>query len=777
MKNETSQALSGEAGLGIIPILRRRLGGLLASAALAAVAAAGYFFLVAPKYESRAEVLLMQNDSGALASGVDGTGSVRLSEELLATHMKIIQSRRLISDALSQNGLDALPSIVERIGEDKSVSEYVRSNLFVTTGGQGAARDAHVINIAFRHTDAEDCKLVASAVLNQYQAFVKTKFQNVNEKAIGLIDDARKELEEEIKELDQEYASFRVDAPLLLGTDGGTDLHTQRYEELAVEASALTLQIEESSGRLSLVRESLAGFEGRSEASGLEKLSLIDEKNASRLGILVSVERGEATTAAFQANQPERVAGANAEYSSLLEMKTRLKQVMSEVGAQHPEVLKLQDQISEVETFIRQRSELLGVNEENIELTPDDIMGAYVSMLENDLNALLRRRDDIEKQMQVAEVEAKKLIELSIEQEDIIRDRDRRENLYSSVVDRLRSLNMQQDSTAIIHEIIGDPDVGVKVQPSLPIALAVFLLTGLVLGGGSTLLAEFRDRSVHTPEELESIFNAKVINHLPSFEKETCVREAAKALRKQKSKIDPMLIAMHSRTSPLSEVFRAMRTQVMFLLGGKNKIVTMTSATEGAGKSTTISNLAVSMALAGQRVLLVDCDLRRPRIREIFALEGKAGLAEVLLGQVEIEDAIDSQSTGLFVLSSGAKVDDPAELLSGEAFGNFLESVREKFDYVLLDSPPLLPVADPSIIAPLTDGVVIVSTIGHESKPESQRASRILTGVGAKSIGIVVNRADEASARYGYSSYGYESNSSKQTSYYTAKPPKSSPLV
>jgi polysaccharide biosynthesis transport protein len=757
MAKKKKTPLSKDANLQLVPIIRRRLSLLFLGGLLGAVAGAGYFLLSIPKYESKAEIIVMQNDSNTKASLDHSATQTNVSEELLATHLKIVQSKKVINDALEKHGLMELPSLLAELGETEGVSDYVRENLYVTTGGKGSARDAHVLNIAFRHTSQEDAQTVTIALIDEYQNYVKSKFQDINSKAVDLINKARIELEEEINELDEEYAEFRMNSPLLSGKNAGGDIYTVRYEELANQASSITMQIDEAKGRLDLVKSTLEQSKQSGTSHGLEKLALIDDRNASRLGILVTVERGKAESVAFQASQPERMAGAQAEYSSLLEKRAKLKRLSSEVGSRHPERRNLEEQIREMEEFLKTRSDLLVVDDD-IQLNPDDIMDAYLKMLDNDLTALRNQLADVEKQMAIAEEEAKKLIALEIENEDLSRTRLRKEDLYSAAVDRLRSLNMQSDSSALILDVLEQPDLGKMVQPNLPVAAAICLLTALVFGGGSAAFAEYRDRSIHSPEELERIYSSSIIGHVPNFDKDSHAKKSILKAKQENAVFDPYLLAHHAPGSRASEGFRAMRTQAVFALGGTHKILCVTSGIEGAGKSTMASNLAVSLASSGHKVLLVDCDMRRPRIAKIFGLDNSRGLTTVLGGELDpTEAAIGGLVPNLWVMPSGKLPQNPAELLASDEFKNLIESLREKFDYIMLDCPPVLPVADPSIVAPLTDGVLVVSTIGHESKPQSERTSRILASVGSRVVGLIVNRVDEASSRYGYNAYGYES--------------------
>lgn len=764
MKKKNVEPLTSEAGFSLMPIIKRRLPLLMLGGLLGVAGATAYYLLMPPKYESRTEIMVMQSDAASMASLDKSASQTDVSEELLATHMKIVQSKKVINDALANHGLLELPSLLDQLGETGGVVDYVRDNLYVTSGGSGAAKEAHVLNISFVHTSPEDAQTVSAALIEEYEKYVKAKFQDINSKAVELIDKARIELEEEIAELDQEYSEFRMNTPLLTGSTAGGDIHTLRYEELANQASMLTSEIDESEGRLSLVKESLALIsKSDNNFHGLDKLALIDERNATRLGILVSVERGQAESAAFQALQPERAAGAQTEYNSLLEKKSKLNQLRKDLGAQHPDVRMLQNQVSEMEDFLRNRADQLSVTEE-AQLTPDDIMDAYVHMLENDLAALRKRLEYTNDQMKIAEEEAKKLIDLQIENEDLARSRLRKEDLYGATVERIRTLNMQNDSSSLVLEKLEEPGLGEKVQPNIPVALAIFVLTSLVVGGGSTLLAEYRDRSVHEPEELEKIFNAAIIGHVPNFDRDQHASKAIRQAKRKKDLIDPYLLAHHAPGSRASEGFRAMRTQTVFALGGNHKVLCVTSGTEGAGKSTMVSNLAVSLGSSGKSVLLIDCDLRRPRQAKIFGIENDKGLVDVVSGDLAPSDVVQEVTSGLSLMPSGRLPDNPAEILASVGFKNLIEGLREKYDYIMLDCPPVLPVADPTILAPMADGVLVVATIGHESKPQSERTSRVLASVGAKVIGVIVNRVDEASTRYGYNAYGYEST--KQNPYY-----------
>ncbi len=670
----------------------------------------------------------------------------------------------------SDTPLSQLVSILEHLNEDTNATDYIIENLYVTSGGSGRARNARVLNIAFRHTSKEDSEIITRALVHNYRDFVRTKFKDINSEAAELITKAKKEIEADIKKLEADYKEFRSTAPMLTRGASGTDIYTARYEELAAELSQLAIQRDDSAARLELVRKSLAEFE-KSGAHNLQKLSLIDERNAERLGVLVTVERGKAETAAFQSTQPERMAGATAEYSQLLTLKAQLSQLTADFGPEYPQAKSLKQQIGEIEGFLAKKSKGLTVEAE-VQLTPDDVMKAYVSMLDHDLKALDQRGKDIERQMEVAASEAKKLIDVQLEDESKIRARERQEQLYDAVIERLRDINLREKQSPLVLEVIKEPTVGEKVEPRGIIAAAISMLCALLVGGCGVLVSELRDRSVHTPREFEEILDSRVLAHLPNFQNDPEIRKVSRQARKMKSPLSPSILTYFAPDSRASESFRALRTQVMFSAGGDHRILMTTSSSQGAGKSMLSSNMAVSMASLGSEVLLVDCDMRLPQVHRLFGIPNEKGLADAIENPSKVDDyLIPSTVAGLTLLTSGQSRQNPAELLSRPELKEVLESLRHRFSYIILDCPPVLAVSDPSILAPLADGALFVTVVDGESRPKTIRSKKILDGVGAKILGIVVNRSDETGQRYGYQAYGYES-CEMQDAYYTARAPR-----
>lgn len=192
-----------------------------------------------------------------------------------------------------------------------------------------------------------------------------------------------------------------------------------------------------------------------------------------------------------------------------------------------------------------------------------------------------------------------------------------------------------------------------------------------------------------------------------------------------------------------AEAYRTLRTNLLYAFGSNNpRVVVMSSPGAGEGKSTTCANLAVSLAQADKKVLIVDGDLRTPVLHRFFALKNVHGLVSVLTGQCDLEEALHEPITGLKVLTAGPVPHNPTELLSSQRFADFARRVREDFDYVLIDTPPVDLVSDAAIIATRGDGMLLVIDTRRTRKGSVRRSMRSLEAVGVRVLGTVMNNVE-----------------------------------
>ncbi len=292
---------------------------------------------------------------------------------------------------------------------------------------------------------------------------------------------------------------------------------------------------------------------------------------------------------------------------------------------------------------------------------------------------------------------------------------------------------------------------GAPVSPNLKRNLALGLVLGLLLGAGIAVLRETLDTSVKTDQQIQDIVDAPVLGGVPFA----------------KSALDHPLITELGSYDPRVEAFRVLRTNLQFIdPGSTSKVFVISSSLPEEGKTTSTINLAVALAQDGATVALVEGDLRRPKVSEYLNVINAVGVTTVMLNTVDLGEAMQAtKQSGLHVLTSGRVPPNPAELLRTEGMKVIVEALRESFDIVLIDAPPLLPVTDAALLADLADGVVLVVRHGKTTEDELRGSVERIASVGARIVGVILNMTPGTGGRYGYGygyGYGYAPDEARQ---------------
>lgn len=298
---------------------------------------------------------------------------------------------------------------------------------------------------------------------------------------------------------------------------------------------------------------------------------------------------------------------------------------------------------------------------------------------------------------------------------------------------------------------------GAPTSPNVLRNLAIGFVLAVLAGVGLAILRDLLDNRVRRPEDIEKIFEKPVIGAIPAS-------RDAKHL--------PLISAQHPQ-SVQAEAYRSLRTNLQFMgLTDENRSVLVTSSLPGEGKSSSAINLAHVIAQAGNRVLLIDADLRRPSIAEYLGLEGSAGLTTVLIGEADLEDVAQPLETeGLEALAAGPIPPNPSELLGSKNMQEFLADALTKYDFVVVDTAPLLAVTDAVVLSHYVGGTVVVAQSERVRKPQLGQALEKLEAVKTRMLGVVLNRVSNgASGSYTYN-YSYSSNASPSGPDSVAKAP------
>jgi capsular exopolysaccharide synthesis family protein len=392
---------------------------------------------------------------------------------------------------------------------------------------------------------------------------------------------------------------------------------------------------------------------------------------------------------------------------------------------------------------------------ENIQKQLEAIQRDYGKELDNVLKAFDKRYQAIvdtemslAKWMQQEKQQALDLSKLETQYRPLARDAENNAKVYGLVSQRHKEIDLtgvlRANNVRILDRAIPPT---VPVSPRLSFNLTVGFVLGLLLGLLAAFVVEALDNTVKTAEAAEALVGAPVLGHLPMLSQ-------VKG-RTMEDAPERDLTVFKEPTSMAAEACRSIRTNLMFLSAQKEvAVLVVTSPGPRDGKTTAAISMAITMAQAGARVLLIDTDMRKPRIHRSFGIKPERGISTVIMGDASLKDAIcHSEVPNLDVLPCGPTPPNPAELLHTERFREILAQCRKDYDRVVLDSPPTAPVTDPAILGNMTDGVVLVLRAGHTSREAVSYARRQLTDARARILGLVINQTDRKGSGYGYSYY------------------------
>jgi capsular exopolysaccharide synthesis family protein len=386
-------------------------------------------------------------------------------------------------------------------------------------------------------------------------------------------------------------------------------------------------------------------------------------------------------------------------------------------------------------------------------------------LIETDITmqGLRYRKAAVDKSLERYEQLFNRLPQVSMEYARLQRARTSSEQLYLMLEQRYNEVVITEQSEFGRVEIVDRAQV-----PSRPVSknLLMTLIMGMFLGSGlGFVLVIGRERffgPIRVPEELQKN-GFMTLSTVSSMKIKTSTKNGV--FIKNGKELDPMLIMLNHPLSPAAESFRLMRTLIKRAQDENHlRTIAITSANPAEGKTTVAVNTAISSALSGDKVLLIDCDLRKPTLAGMLAQSRKPGLVEVLAGEMSFHDAVQPTVVdNLDFLAGGTMPANPAELLGSENMNSLLTMLADRYHIILLDSPPVLAASDPLVLATITDGLILVAKAGSTKMKELELTRESVVSVGATVLGVVLNFFDYrhaygskyASKYYRYGNYGY----------------------
>jgi capsular exopolysaccharide synthesis family protein len=635
----------------------------------------------------------------------------------LDTEVRILHSDSLAWQVIKQLGLDktpgAAPASSSSLGlttdnqfDSDKASQMIasfKSNLSVIL-----EPNTRVIDIHYRSPDKYLAARAVNALASAYvEQNFKTRFEST-EQTSDWLSKQLIDLQMKVETSQEKLVKYQKDHEIL-GIDEKQNITTSKLDELNRELTG-------------------------AESARMEKESLY------RL-----IQAGDSDSIAAAANIATTTTSGSA--SSLLQklqeehadLKIQIAKLGAQFGPSYPKIAELTDQLKEVDAQTEvERKKVV-----------ERLRGDYLAALARE--NLLRTALDQQKQ------DENQLNESAIEYNFLKRDAETNRTLYENLLEKLkeagvtaglRSNNIRPVDLARVPSSPAEPNL----FRNLSFASVLGLTTGILLA----FVLEGLDNTVRTLEQAQAISMLPSLGIIPLGSGGASYTSTGRRLTFAGSKESMELITKSRPQSQMAEAYRALRTSLLLTsVGAPPKVILVTSALPEEGKTTTCINCAIVLAQKGGRVLLIDSDLRRPGIHRTLGIVPKTGLTNVLTGSATLQQAIVRSPLvpSLSVLPAGTPPPNPAELLASGKMGEVLETLREQYDHIVIDTPPTLPVTDAVIMATRADAVILVIRAGSTTKHALRQARDILLQVNARISGVLLNAVNLGSPDY-YSYYG-----------------------
>jgi exopolysaccharide transport family protein len=514
----------------------------------------------------------------------------------------------------------------------------------------------------------------------------------------------------------------------------------------------LSKQLEDLKGKVERADENLQAFGSQHDIISLEDKENVTMQRLTELN--ETLTKAEAERMAKEALYKQTQARNFDSFPSILENKLiqDLKQTYIQLEAQY---MKLSETFKpEYPEMVRLKNQM-----EVLQKRLSSEIDKMVLGIRSDYESSLRKEALLRQAFQQQKAKALEMKEKGIQYNILKREADTNRELYKGLLMRMKEAGVSAGITASNIQIVDPAELPTKpYKPNKRQNLLLAAVVGLFLGVGLAFFFEYLDNTIKTPEDLEQWIR------LPSF---GMVPEISNGGRRRLEKGAPYpveLITYGHPKSMLSEAYRSIRTSILLSSSEKPpKKITVTSPNPAEGKTTTVINTAIALSQTGAQVLIIDADMRKPKVHKIFNHEDGMGLSNFLSGHGDLESIIKkSEVPNLFYIPAGPIPPNPSELLGSNLFKKMLETLEARFDHILFDSPPVLGFADAVILSSSVNGVILTVLGGKTPKETLQRAKEALEQTHTRILGVVINRVDIRRSDYGYYYYRYHSYYGKE---------------
>ncbi|MEK6320309.1 MAG: polysaccharide biosynthesis tyrosine autokinase [Acidobacteriota bacterium] len=676
-------------------------------------------------------------------------------QSALKTRIRQLQSRPLLEEVVVNLKLDQTPRFMD-VNSRRSIFEAVKTiagrltpheqwtpppvletSAATSTGARTREESAHLapyvdvlaanlsaeplsdtrmLVISFSHTEPV---LAANIVDNIAQVFIQRSFENKTAKysnASEWLDRATRELKASVEKAEQELADYSG-SHNIYSSDGKENLAIEKLTRLHGEVT-------------------------RAQTERLLKQSLFEEVKAGRVAQLPDAFSDPRTTELKK---------------RLGDLAVALAQLDTTYGPKHPKVVETKEQMATIQQQI------------------DDSKVSLQEKLKADYERAVRDEASLGGALAIAKDEAAQQNQASIQFNILKKNVETGNVLYTEFLQKTNQSKIQEHEQHNNTKMIDPPQVPMApIAPNRPRTILIGFFVSLIAGVGLVFFLEYLDNTVKTVEDVSRYAQLPALSVIPAIKgrKQRALKAGSNGDKHTASGLTlskgnginlDQLLALDARSS-VAEAYRVLRTSVLLSSTERPpKIILVTSGQPGEGKTTTAVNTAISLAQLGSSVLVIDCDLRKPAVHKLLGVDHVVGLSTYLSRRGELDDVIQKLPIpNLSVLTSGRIPPNPAEMISSARMKEMLALLSERYDHIIIDSPPLLKVTDPVILSTMADGVILVVHGGKSSREVLRRTRQELSVAGARIFGVVLNNIDAADE--GYENYYYGSYSDYEES-------------
>src|SRR5690554_28437 len=714
-------------------LLKRYYWVILLTCALGLVAA---FFItkeMKPVYQAQSQIIFHQSQSNLFGKQIErvellNPGDRWQFEQFWNTQREVLRSRWFGGRVVKKLGLlDDYEFLPKPPPEAEQRTPEMREKMVIAkllgTYQVSLAPDSRVANVVVKSNDAELSAKIADAVAETYVEYTQDFQSGGLEEIVTWFDSYVASKKTELEASQTDLQKFKRDHNILsLSYENRQNLTANNMATVNEQLMEVRGKLSAESALLSQIRE-MEGAKADPTLTGAKASEALDEAQVRKRAIADLIDNSSLKEAFGQEALLEQ---------ELADLRTRYL-------GEHPRVQAAQSRLDVVRKNIREEISRIRLG------------------VSNRVAVLQKNRANLEQQLEQLKSEVFALNELGVEYSQHMDRAENLKKLYNTVLMRSAEMDLSSLYKGDTIQVLEKAEVPAgPVSPRLPLNLAVGLLIGIALGSAAIVLLDVLDTTIKSDADVSSFSDKPLLALLPQID-----GSALKSLETI-GETAADTITFTAPKSSFAEGIRTLRTNLMFMApDNPPRLLLVTSPGPGEGKTMTSVNMAIAMAQSGQKTLIIDADMRRPRLHKALGIENRdQGLSSIILGNEELDQIIQAtRIENLSMLSCGQIPPNPSELLHSERFAKLVEEVGEKYDRVIFDSPPLGAVSDALVLSHSVDGVLLILSFGNTQKEMLRRSVDQLMSIGAPLMGFVLNeiRADASGYAYQYYyRYSYE---------------------